>query len=261
MIARQNAVLRRQLSVELARAAKVQAELLPTDDPVVPGFELAARCVPAGVVGGDFCDWQKLGPTLLSLTVGDVMGKGMPAALTMVTVRAVLRALASQNAPASAVQTAAQTLDQDLARSGSFVTLFHAQLDVTTGWLRYVDAGHGYVLFRRADGTIEELRSWGLPLGIRSDEVYQEGSILLNPGDVLVVYSDGLTEALPGLLQDRSELAAQIEGTMSAGALVHRLIELACAAGHPLADDLTIAVLRHSELPQTSSQQMEELHA
>jgi serine phosphatase RsbU (regulator of sigma subunit) len=246
-ITRQNSVLRRQLSVELGRAAKVQAELLPVSDPVLPGFELSARCIPAGSVGGDFCDWQKLGPTLLSLTVGDVMGKGMPAALLMATVRAVLRALASQNTPASAMQAAAKTLDEDLARSRSFVTMFHAQLDVTTCRLRYVDAGHGYVLFRRADGTIEDLPPSGLPLGILSDEVYQEGSILFKPGDALIVYSDGLVEAFPDLAQDRSKLAAQIKGTMSADALVNQLIRSACASGHPLADDLTIAVLRHSE--------------
>jgi serine phosphatase RsbU (regulator of sigma subunit) len=251
-LARQNAILRRQLRIELGRAAEVQADLLPPNDPVVPGFELAARCVPAGEVGGDFYDWQQLSPTLLGLTVGDVMGKGIPAALMMATVRAALRAAALQNGPASAMQTAARTLDQDLTRFRSFVTLFHAQLDVTAARLTYVDAGHGYVLFRRADGTLEELRPWGLPLGILTDEVYEEGSILLNPGDVLVVYSDGLTEALPDLLRDRSALAAEIDGATSAAALVRQLIERACAAG-PGADDLTIAVLRHCESPRVSS--------
>src|ERR1051326_7390357 len=186
MLARQNAILRRQLRIELGRAAEVQAELLPPDDPVVPGFELAARCVPAGDVGGDFYDWQPLSPTLLGLTVGDVMGKGMPAALMMATVRAAVRAAALQNGPAAAMQMAARTLDQDLNRFRSFVTLFHAQLDVTAARLTYVDAGHGYMLLRRADGTLEQLRSGGLPLGIRADEVYEERTILLDPGDVLV---------------------------------------------------------------------------
>jgi serine phosphatase RsbU (regulator of sigma subunit) len=247
-LARQNAALRRHLGIELARAGDAQAELLPPADPHVPGFELAARCVPAGEgeVGGDFYDWQQLSPTLLSLVVGDVMGKGMPAALMMATVRAVLRALVAQNSPAEALQRAARTLDPDLARSGSFVTLFHAQLDVATARLSYSDAGHGFVLFRRADGAVEELRHVGLPLGVLSDEVYREDSILFEPGDVLVVYSDGLTQALPDLLMDRSVLASLVDDTASAAGIADRLIELGRAAG-PLTDDLTIAVLRHSD--------------
>ena len=247
-LARQNAALRRHLGIELARAGTAQADLLPQADPQVAGFELAARCVPAGEgeVGGDFYDWQQLGPSTLSLVVGDVMGKGMPAALMMATVRAVLRAVVSQNAPAAALQRAAHTLDPDLARSGSFVTLFHAQLDVATARLSYSDAGHGFVLFRRADGTVEELRHVGLPLGVLSDEVYREDAVLLDPGDMLVVYSDGLTQAQPDLLMDRSALAALIDHVPSAAGVADRLIELGCAAG-PLTDDLTIAVLRRSD--------------
>jgi serine phosphatase RsbU (regulator of sigma subunit) len=253
-LARQNAALRRHLGIEQARAGQAQAELLPPADPQVPGFELAARCVPAGEgeVGGDFYDWQTLSPSVLSLVVGDVMGKGMPAALMMATVRAVLRAVVPQNGPAAALQRAAQTLDPDLARSGSFVTLFHAQLDVTTGRLTYSDAGHGFVLFRRANGTIEELRHVGLPLGVLSDEIYREDAILLEPGDVLVVYSDGLAQAQPGLLTDRSALAASIDDATSAAGIADRLIELGRAAG-PLTDDLTIAVLRRGDRHSTGT--------
>ena len=245
-LARQNSVLRRHLGIELARAGEAQAELLPAADPKFHDFELAARCIPAGEgeVGGDFYDWQELGPSVLSLVVGDVMGKGMPAALMMATVRAVLRAVVPQNGPAAALQRAARTLDPDLARSGSFVTLFHAQLDAATSRLSYSDAGHGFVLFRRADGRVEELRHVGLPLGVLADEIYREDSILFEPGDVLIVYSDGMTQAQPDLLMDRATLASLIEDATSAAGIADRLIELGRAAG-PLTDDLTIAVLRH----------------
>jgi sigma-B regulation protein RsbU (phosphoserine phosphatase) len=246
---RQNAVLRRHLGLEqLARAGDARAGLLPAADPHIAGFELAARCVPAGEgeVGGDFYDWQELGSTRLSLVVGDVMGKGMPAALMMATVRAVLRAVVPQNAPAAALQRAAQTLDPDLTRSGSFVTLFHAQLDTATSTLSYSDAGHGFVLFRRADGTVEELRHVGLPLGVLTDEIYREDSIVFAPGDLLVVYSDGLTDAQPDLLMDRSVLAGLLDGATSAAAIADRLVALGRAAG-ALTDDLTIAVLRRCD--------------
>ena len=247
-LARQNAALRRHLGIELARAGDAQSEILPPADPQIPGFELAARCVPAGEgeVGGDFYDWQLLHPSMLSLVVGDVMGKGMPAALMMATVRAVLRAVVPQNAPAAALQRAAVTLEPDLARSGSFVTLFHAQLDVTTARLTYSDAGHGFVLFRRANGSLEDLGHVGLPFGVLADEIYQEESIQLAPGDALVVYSDGLTQALPDLLRDRSTLGSLIDATTSAAGIADRLIELGRECG-PLTDDLTIAVLRHTE--------------
>jgi serine phosphatase RsbU (regulator of sigma subunit) len=235
-----------QLAEELARAAAVQSELLPVENPPLPGFEVGARCLPAREVGGDFYDWQQLPGGVLSLTVGDVMGKGMSAALLMATVRAVIRAMVSQHGPAEAVQHTATSLDGDLARSGSFVTLFHAQLNTLTSELRYVDAGHGQAVLRRGDGTIEPLQPFGLPLGVLSTEHYSEGVVTLGPGDVLVIYSDGLSEARPELFRDQETLAAQIDPNETAGATAQRLVDLATAAGGQLPDDLTVVVVRRS---------------
>jgi serine phosphatase RsbU (regulator of sigma subunit) len=240
-----------QLAEELARAAAVQSELLPIDQPPLPGFEIGARCLPASAVGGDFYDWQQLPGGVLSLTVGDVMGKGMSAALLMATVRAVIRAMVSQHGPAEAVQHTAVSLDGDLARSGSFVTLFHAQLNTTTAELRYVDAGHGQVLLRRASGEIQPLQPWGLPLGVLSTERYTEGVVTLGPGDLLVIYSDGLSEARPELFRDQDTLAAQIAPDDTAGTIAQKLVDLATAAGGQLPDDLTVVVVRRS--PETSA--------
>src|SRR5688500_16125771 len=248
-LSRQNALLQqqlddkgRQLAAELARAAEVQSELLPRETPSLSGFELAARCLPAREVGGDFYDWQHL-PGSLSLTVGDVMGKGMPAALLMATVRAVLRAVGSQHSPSEAVQFAARALDSDLARSGSFVTLFHGQLDLSTATFRYVDAGHGHVVFRRADGTVEDLKPWGLPLGVLSEEQYVEGVVAFAPGDLLVVYSDGLTDAVPEL-RNRQALADLLDPDRTASQIAQMLAERAGADGGQLPDDLTVVALR-----------------
>lgn len=235
-----------QLAEELARAAAVQSELLPIENPPLPGFEIGARCLPAREVGGDFYDWQQLPGGVLSLTVGDVMGKGMSAALLMATVRAVIRAMVSQHGPADAVQHTAMSLDGDLARSGSFVTLFHAQLNTVTSELRYVDAGHGQVLLRRADGTFEPLQPFGLPLGVLSTERYSEGVVSMQPGDVLVIYSDGLSEARPELFRDQQTLASQIVSDETAGTTAQRLVDLATATGGQLPDDLTVVVVRRS---------------
>lgn len=241
-----------QLAEELARAAAVQSELLPVENPPLPGFEIGARCLPAREVGGDFYDWQQLPGGVLSLTVGDVMGKGMSAALLMATVRAVIRAMVSQHGPADAVQHTATSLDGDLARSGSFVTLFHAQLNTLTSELRFVDAGHGQALLRRADGTLVPLQPFGLPLGVLSTEHYSEGVATLGAGDVLVIYSDGLSEARPELFRDQETLAAQISSSETAGETAQRLVDLATAQGGQLPDDLTVVVVRRSPAGATA---------
>jgi len=237
----QNAALTRQLEAELARAGAVQAELLPRDAPSLPGFELKARCIPAREVGGDFYDWQEITPGVVTLTVGDVMGKGMPAALLMATVRATLRAVARQNPPAAALELAGQALETDFERTGSFVTLFHAQLDVRARRLRYVDAGHSHVFVCRADGAAEDLKRGGRPLGILSPQGYEEGAVELRAGDALVVYSDGLLEAWSD--RDPLALTEQCRGVTSAAQLVERLVGFAARAGSP-PDDLTVVVLR-----------------
>ena len=247
-LSRELEVKQQQLTEELARAAAVQSDLLPGEQLPMAGFEIGARCLPAKAVGGDFYDWQQLPLGRLCLTVGDVMGKGMPAALLMATVRAVIRAMMSQHGAAEAVQHTAASLDGDLARSGSFVTLFHAQLDVTTGVLQYVDAGHGQVFLRRANGDVELLKPWGLPLGVLSTERYREGTATLAAGDLLVIYSDGLSEARPDLFKDPATVAAQVSGDDSAAATAQALVDLATGAGQ-LPDDLTVVVVRRAPEP------------
>lgn len=239
---RQNAVLRRQLEAELARAAEVQADLLPRDVPHLPGFELAARCIPAREVGGDFYDWQETAPGVLTLSVGDVMGKGIPAALLMATIRATLRAVTQHADPAPALALAQRALEPDLERAGSFMTIFHAQLDVTARRLTYADAGHGYVFVRRASGALERLGARGLPLGVMSTVDYRQDTLTLDAGDAVVIYSDGLTEACPDLLADHAGVARHLDGATTAAEMVHRLIAQATLHGSP-PDDLTAVVL------------------
>lgn len=249
-LSRHNAILRRQLDekrrqleAELARAAEVQAGLLPRTSPILPGFEVAGQCIPAREVGGDFYDWDEPRAGLLTLTIGDVMGKGMPAAILMATVRATLRAVASQNPPAAALELVERTLETDLERSGSFMTLFHAQLDVASRRMAYVDAGHGLVFLKRADGRVEELPSRGLPLGVPSDEKPQEGEVIFGPGDALVLYSDGLIDARSDMVLDPPSLANQLTGVTTAQDMVAWLVELPALTGPP-PDDLTVMVLR-----------------
>lgn len=248
-ISRQNAALRLQLDekrheleAELSRAAQVQMDLLPREVPALPGFDLAGLCVSAQEVGGDFYDWQEPEPGVLTLAIADVMGKGMPAAILMATVRAALRAVVQQNAPAAALGQLATAIEPDLAHAGAFVTLQLARLDAARRRLTYVDAGHGLSFVRRADGVVEQPDVRGLPLGVLPLHACEEGVLDFRPGDALVLYSDGLMDALPAELRARATLAAQLAGAGSAAEMVERLISLAGLSG-PLPDDLTVMVL------------------
>jgi len=240
---RQSEMRRLQLRTELNCAAEMQKNLLPKGPPVLPGFEIAALCLPAHQVGGDFYDWQETTPGILTLTFGDVMGKGMAAAMLMATVRATLRAVTLRVQPSIAVQLAEQSLRNDLNSSESFVTLFLARLNVDASLMTYVDCGHGFVFLRRSDGRVEDLLARGLPLGVSFEEEYQEGGCILEDGDALVLYSDGLIDARSEIAIGNGVLAAQLEGAGSAREMVDRIAAMV-QPGTPLPDDLTVLVLR-----------------
>lgn len=240
---RESELRRMQLQVELVYAAEIQAKLLPRVYPQIHDFEMAARCLPAKQVGGDFYDWQQVSSTVFNLTLGDVMGKGMAAAMLMATVRAALHAVTLYNRPAQAVHLAERALNEDLENSESFVTLFHAQLDAPTRTLSFVDCGHGYVFVRRANGAVETLNPRGLPLGVQGEEVYLEGSVRFRKGDVMVLYSDGIVDANPELELTHESLARQLSGKQSAQEIVDRIVALT-GKPDPQPDDITVLVLR-----------------
>jgi phosphoserine phosphatase RsbU/P len=233
-----NDALRRRLAMELARARAVQAGLLPCEAPNVRGFELAARCIPAREVGGDFYDWETVdGEAVVS--VGDVMGKGIPAALLATTVRAVLRAVARQNPPSAALDLLQQTLSGDLERTASFVTLFHARLEAGSREVRYVDAGHGHAVVRRGTGVVEHLERGGRPVGFPANAPYREASVRLRRGDILFVYSDGLCFADS---RGAEEILHGVEPSAPASSIVDQLVKR--AARQETADDVTVLVLK-----------------
>ena len=235
-----------QLQSELNCAADVQRRLLPQEPLSLPGFEIAALCMPARQVGGDFYDWYETIPGIVTLNFGDVMGKGMAAAMLMTTVRATLRAVTLRVQPSLAVQLAEQSLRHDLNRSESFVTLFLGRLNVDASMMSYVDCGHGLAFLRRHDGRVEELYPRGLPLGVSSEEIYQEGGCVFEKGDTLVLYSDGVLDAQTELCVDNVSLAARLEGVATAKEMVDRIVAMV-PPNTPLPDDLTVLVV-HKKL-------------
>jgi PAS domain S-box-containing protein len=224
-------------------AAAVQREMLPASSPRLPGWELAGRWLPAQDVAGDLFDWVETEDGHLELTLADVMGKGMGAALVMSALRSALRAARPSLGPAARVKRAARSMTFGTQNDGLFVTLFHGRLELATGRLRYVDAGHGYCLVRRAGGAVERLEARSLPVGLGLGEVFVEGEITLDAGDTLVICSDGLLEV--------DEAAVAVDQMLTgldpaAGAAATADLLLARVAG-PLSDDVTLVVLRRQD--------------
>ncbi len=235
-------------SVEMDRAREVQQALLPHRPPELPGYRVAGICRPALAVGGDLFDHDLVDGDLV-LSVADVMGKGPGAAILMATVRAVLRTtVRASGSPEDGchVLTAANcTLLPDLQRTGSFVTVFHARLDATTGRVRYGDAGHGLALVRRASGRVDRLAGDDLPLGIDADQSWTEHELVLEPGETLFAFSDGLLDVLGGTQEALGEVARLLEDHPEPDDLLRAVHALASAAAPP--DDVTaVAVRRQS---------------
>jgi PAS domain S-box-containing protein len=222
------------------RAAHIQRQLLPQGTPEIDGFDLAAVCVPAQDVAGDFYDWTVQDHGTVELTVADVMGKGVGAALVMAVLRTALRSAPADLDPATQVGLAASSMNLGADDEGLFVTLFHAHLDVGTGMLRYVDAGHGYCEIRRATGELEPLTVRSLPVGVSSEETFLEGTVVLEPADSLIVYSDGLVETEERTIS-LAQLTAGFNGVASSAEMVRHL--MSTTADRP-ADDVTVLVLR-----------------
>lgn len=237
---RESEMRRYQLQIELVYAAEIQAKLLPRDYPHIPGFDIAAQCLPAKHVGGDFFDWQEVCQGVWALTLGDVMGKGMAAAMLMATVRASLRSV-GHNRPSEALRLVESAVLPDLENSESFVTLFLGQLNAAERSLTFVDCGHGFVFLRRRNGTVQGLFPRGLPLGVLNGNLYQEGTLKFEKGDTLILYSDGLIDARPELALNNQLLSEHLAGAASAQEMVVRLMSLTEQQGQ-LPDDVTVLV-------------------
>jgi serine phosphatase RsbU (regulator of sigma subunit) len=190
----QAALDRERSERELQVAHLIQQSFLPKQLPVVQGWLLAAHYQPARAVGGDFYDCIRLPDGRIGLVVGDVTDKGVPAALVMASTRSVLRAATSEGAePPDVLARANETLAQDIP-PGMFVTCLYGVLEPATGMLRFANAGHNLPLLLR-EGEATELRATGMPLGLMSGMTYEQVEVKLVPGDHLLLYSDGITEA------------------------------------------------------------------
>jgi serine phosphatase RsbU (regulator of sigma subunit) len=241
---------RDRLEHELDLARRIQRRLLPAGPPDTPGAEIAGISEPAREVGGDYFDHIPLGAGRVMLVIADVSGKGVPAALLMSAFRA---ALMSQDADHEGPAEVTTRLNAFLHRSvepGRFVTAFVGFLDAATGRCVYANAGHNPPLLLRADGRAEWLSAGGLILGILPDSRFESGEAVLEPGDLLVLYTDGVTEGADATGEQFGEerLVASVRRLAGepCAELAERLVrEVRAFEGESgPADDLTLLVAR-----------------
>lgn len=238
---------------DLQIAREIQSWLMPVEPPRVPGIDIAFATRAANTVAGDYYDafLRTEEKDRLLLIVADVAGKSVPAALLMATLQASLRTLSVQ--PASPLELIERlnryACEQNLGRQ-RFTTAFLAELELATGSLTYVNAGHNWPVLRRSSGAIERLETGGLPLGIMSGGHYECGETTMRPGDLLLVFTDGLIEAENDGEEEYGE--ARMLGTAfgfsggSATDLIQRLMASveAFVGLAPQHDDITCLVMR-----------------
>ena len=241
---------RLSLKNDLEVAREIQLAMLPQRTHAIRGIEAAGRTRPANTVGGDCYDILRLPDGRLLLMLGDVSGKGSPAALLMALAIAMLRTLAAEDLPLVGLMERLNRLVYEQTPGSRFITMFVAAIEPATWTLTYINAGQTPPLLRRRTGAIEPLTTGGIALGMFDRATYEAAELTLGPGDLLVAYSDGVTEAESpaGVPFDEAGLRHLVETHHDDGlddlgeAIVAAVVAHADSAR--LADDLTVLAAR-----------------
>lgn len=273
---REDALARARLQQEMATARRIQERLLPSQAPSLAGWEVTGVSLPSLQVGGDYFDFLPAAPERLGLAIGDVSGKGVPAALLMSNLQASLKGQVLNQAPVSEVVARINNLLANSTEPHMFATFIYGELDTNAGTFISANAGHEPPLLVRRDGSVVWLTEGGLLLGMFADQTYETVTTALAPGDVLVLYTDGITEAgapnpaaaegdTSGAEGDRpfaddeaddamfgeQQLAAVVCAARARPALGIREAILSAVqahlAGRTAGDDITLVVVKRSE--------------
>jgi serine phosphatase RsbU (regulator of sigma subunit) len=241
---------RQRLQKELAIARDIQRSFLPAGAPKIPGFDLAGASFTHDQVGGDYYDFIPIGETRLGLAIADVSGKGIPAALLMAGFRMSLLAEIRNEFAIRAVMRKVNQLLHESTERDKFVTAFYAVLDWKNGVLTFSNAGHNPPILLRRDGKTEHLTDGGVALGVLGDAAYEERPVAVREGDVLVMYTDGVSEAenAQGEQFGEARLEALVRGhsELPAAHLLEAIVQavLTWAGERGPGDDLTLLVAK-----------------
>ena len=248
---------RERMEQELRVARLIQQTLLPKEQPELTGWQIASFYQPARAVGGDFYDFLYFDDGRLGIVIGDVTDKGVPAALVMATTRSILRSTARASiSPGKVLEQTNDLLHPDIPPK-MFVTCLYAILDPVSGRLEYANAGQD-LPYRRHDGVVSELRATGMPLGLMPGMSYEEKEVVLDPGDSVLFYSDGLVEAhnqareMFGFPHLMKLLAEKEDGDPVIDYLMGELAEFT-GADWEQEDDVTLVTLRRAQAGGSNS--------
>jgi serine phosphatase RsbU (regulator of sigma subunit) len=245
-----DAAEKKQMDREFALAREIQQRLLPESPPEIPGYELYGSNIPSRQVSGDYFDFRARPDGKIYATIADVCGKGVGPALLMASLQASFHAWADETVPVAEMTGRLSEAISRRTGPDRFITFFLLLLDPKTGEIEYTNAGHNPGLLRRRDGSVEELASHGLPLALFPGKPYGSSKLTLGPDDLLLLYTDGVTEAnnpkgdefgMPALKEfvgkQMHRSAADIEADLGAALDEH-------AQGEPFADDRTLVMVR-----------------
>ena len=239
-----------RIQEEMRVAYKIQTGLLPHEPPEVEGYDIAGRSTPATLVGGDYYDFIDVGDRKWGICLGDVSGKGMPAALLMAHLQATLRSQILQGLPVAECLTRSNSLIFKSTDPDRFATLFYGVLDAASHTFRYSNAGHNPPFLVRPGGEPLLLEAGGTVLGSFETCSYSEAAVTLRPGDVILIYSDGISEAADesGTQFGEDSIAEIVTANPddSSEALLVRVIEAARnhSRAMPPMDDMTVVVIK-----------------
>jgi sigma-B regulation protein RsbU (phosphoserine phosphatase) len=235
---------------EMKLAYKIQTGLLPREAPDLAGYDIWGKSIPAEAVGGDYYDFVRMEDDRVGICLGDVSGKGMPAALLMANLHATLRGQILQGlSPQACLERSNEHLLPSMD-PGRFVTLFYAALDGRTGEVCYANAGHNYPFLFGASKEVTRLGVGGVALGCLRDTSYTEGHVTLAPEDILLLYSDGITEAVDKdenlFGEERLVEVVRENRDATAEQLIEKIVEaVRLHSGESAqADDMTAVVVR-----------------
>lgn len=247
---------RERIQQEMRVAALIQQTLLPRELPALSGWNINAFYRPARAVGGDFYDFIDLEDGRLGVVIGDVTDKGVPAAMVMATCRSMLRAAAhAHTEPGEVLADVNESLVPEIPPA-MFVTCLYAIVDTERGEVVFANAGHN-LPYVRTSGGVHELRATGMPLGLMPAMVYEETTYTLAEGEVMVLTSDGITEAHDpeGEMYGFSRLMGRIAGEVSTDMCSHLVADLERFTGPELEqeDDITLVVMQRTSSAEASS--------
>lgn len=239
-----------RIQEEVSLAAKIQQELLPQKPPAVDGYDISGRNIPALTVGGDYFDYIRIDDHRLAVCIGDVSGKGVPAALLMANLQASLRAQTLLTISPSECMANSNRLLFESTSPEKFATLFYGILDMRLHTLTYCNAGHEHPILLGVSGKTQDLEIGGIALGMLESFPFEEAVVTLNPGDLLVMYSDGISEAMDPASErfgrERLDAVLASEKGSPLGSLTSNIVFAVQqhAGGAPQSDDITIVAIR-----------------